>query len=165
MGLLSFLKGLFGGVAVDSLSPEEMVEMLPTLESWSFVYAPGSKEEKVFQTMNAVSVRFAGLPVQVQREALLKGLRHEEDHVRRACAERLQHWQNSPRVTMSLLEALADPDARVRRCAATHFATVACCDTEEQLALLKSRLPDALSKESDKQARLFLTDAIRAFGE
>jgi HEAT repeat protein len=165
MGIFDTIKSLFDRQMVDSLSPDQMIEMLPTLELWSRAYPPKSKEAATLRTMDAVALRFSKLPVQVQREALIKGLQHKEDHVRRACAERLQYWENSPRVTMAMLEALDDPDRWVRYCAAMHLSSVGCCETGEQRSFFKSKLSNALSKETDANVRIFIESAIKAFTE
>ena len=88
MGLFNWL---YRNTMLDfSLSPEQLIELLPTMAMLTTPYPIGSENEKTLKTMTKASIEFGRLPYNVQPETLRNGLNHKEKRVREACAERLK---------------------------------------------------------------------------
>lgn len=144
---------------IRALTPDQLVNLLPSMRMFAMIPRTAA-EESTLHLMSTATLRFAELPPQVQRQALIRGLERGEPHVRETCAERLCFWQNSPEATRAMLGLVRDPERSLRRSAAMHLSSVASFYNLEDVDSARRVLELAVREEPDEQVRGLLAAAI-----
>lgn len=106
---------------------------------------------------------FLEVPAATRVQLLIDGLRHKEEVVRHACAERLC-GTDTPEVTSALALSLSDAGHGVKFQAALHLQFHAYHFRSGQVAELRRQIERALADERDQHVRECLEAALLRLG-